>query len=59
MQTGIALCRQELLHADGICCMLLESFHEAPDGGINMADHVEDVESGEGEEAEYLLLLSL
>ena len=56
--TGFAAHGWELLHADGNCCMLLESFHEAPDGGINMADHVEDVESGEGEEAEYLLLLS-
>ena len=46
--------------ADAIRRVLLESFHanEAPDGGINMADHVEDVESDEDEEAEYLLLLS-
>lgn len=46
--------------ADAIRRVLLESFHanEAADGGINMADHVEDVESDEDEEAEYLLLLS-
>ena len=46
--------------ADAIRRVLLESFHanEAADGGINMADHMEDVESDEDEEAEYLLLLS-
>ena len=59
MRMGFAVCRQESLRVDRICRMLLESFHEAPDRGINMADHVEDVESGEGEEVEYLLLLSL
>ncbi|KAL4068303.1 hypothetical protein V8B97DRAFT_1974734 [Scleroderma yunnanense] len=46
--------------ADAIRRVLLESFHanEAVDGGVNIIDYVEYVESDDDEEAEYLLLLS-